>query len=74
MMTYLIVAALMLYTDALLCHAVKRRFNLPFAVPCALAWPVTLPIMVIGCAYLTRDFPKPATPAATPTDGGEGES
>lgn len=57
---YFAVIAVMLFTDAMICHAHKRRFNLMFAIPCAMAWPVTLPIMVIGCAYLTRNYPKPS--------------
>jgi hypothetical protein len=57
--TYLAILATMLFADALLCHAMKRRFNLLFAIPCALAWPFTLPVMILGCAYLTRNYPNP---------------
>lgn len=57
---YLAVIAVMLFTDAMVCHANKRKFNLLFAIPYAFAWPVTLPIMVIGCAYLTRNYPAPS--------------
>lgn len=55
---YLMVTAMVLFVDALLCHALKRRFRLFFCVPAALIWPITMPITIIGCAYLTRNMPK----------------
>lgn len=47
-----------LFSDALVCYAVKRRFSLLYSVPCAILWPVTVPMLIVAIAVFTRNFPR----------------
>ena len=47
-----------MYADALLCFSKKVRYNYTFSILCAVLWPITVPVLIIGTAILNRNFPK----------------
>ena len=68
MLTYAIVWLVLLHSDAILCFALKRRFRL---LPSALfmaAWPVVVPVAIIGVAVLTRNMPRTNVPLGADHD------
>jgi len=55
-MIYIIAVILIINTDAMICIAVKHKFNFWHALPAALAFPVVLPINIWFIHSNTKDL------------------
>lgn len=53
---YFLVALIDLYFDAGICIACKRKFNIKLGAISALAWPVTMPVLIIIAAIETKNY------------------
>ncbi len=54
---YAVVFVAMLYADAITCYAGRRRFRIGQCIVLCAIWPVTLPMVLFGVAFLTRNDP-----------------
>ncbi len=57
MIVYAVVFVAMLYADCIACYAVRRRFRICQCIVLCAIWPVTLPMVLAGVAFLTRNNP-----------------
>lgn len=55
--SYLGIALAAAAADASLCYAVRRRYRARVSIICALAWPITLPLVIAAAIFMTQDFP-----------------
>lgn len=54
---YLAIAMMDCATDAAICFAKQRRFQVWVAVVASLFWPITAPLTILGAAFVTRKYP-----------------
>lgn len=54
---YAAVFVAMLYADGITCYAGRRRFRIGHCIILCAIWPVTLPVFLLGVAFLTRNDP-----------------
>lgn len=52
----LIIALVVLYIDALICLAVKHKFNWKLSVISAIFWPITLIVVIASIVKETKDY------------------
>lgn len=52
----LIIALVVLYIDALICLAVKHKFNWKLSVISAIFWPITLVVVITAIVKETKDY------------------
>lgn len=60
---YAVVFVAMLYADCITCYAGRRRFRIGQCIVLCAIWPVTLPMVLVGVAFLTRNDPPTGSDA-----------
>lgn len=56
-LTYLGIVLVLWAVDATFCASARRRFHIWRSLAMNLLWPVTLPVIVFGTAWITRNMP-----------------